>query len=185
MSWVVTRDAVDPAVEVVDDHDPGFERERAGECGALGHAGGELVRHRVGEIAQPDHLEVLHRHPVDPIGWPAGALAQREGHVLVDVERVEEPAGERQGALEHHAHPAPHVVELLLAERGEVPALDPHDPGRGLEQADDVADRDRLARPRRAEQHRDRARRHGEVDAVESPLGAELLDDPDELDRRG
>src|SRR6266508_614941 len=109
--------------------------------------------------------------------------AQGERHVLVHVEREEEAAGEGQGALEHHPHPLADVVQLGLGQGREVLALDSHDPVRGLDQPDDVADRRGLPRPGRADQHRDRARGHGQVDAVEHALGAEVLDDPLELDR--
>ena len=148
-------DAVDPGIEVVDDHDPRLERERAGDRHPLAHPGGELLGHRLGSIAQPDHLQVGHRGLVDARLGPVVALAQGEGDVLVHVEREEQAAGERKRALEHDRHPLAQPVELRVGDLRQVLALDLDRALVGVDEPDDVADRDRLAGPGRPEQDGD------------------------------
>ena len=62
-------------------------------------------------------------------------------------------------------------------------AVDEDVAGVGVEQADDVLDQHALAGSRRAEDHRDLVVGKAEVEAVEDPRAAELLDDVDDLDR--
>jgi len=140
---------------------------RARDRRPLGHPGGELVGHVLRVLGQPDEAQRLHRHLVDPLRRPARtALAQRRGDVLVDVQRKEQAAGERQGALEHDGHVRAHLVQLRIGEAREVLAVEPDDALRRVDQADDVVDGDGLAGAGRPQQARDRASRHHEVDAV-------------------
>ena len=62
-------------------------------------------------------------------------------------------------------------------------AVHEHVAGVRVEQADDVLDQHALAGARRAEHHRDLVVGEAEVEAVEDPRAAELLDDVDDLDR--
>src|SRR3954447_1761051 len=88
-------------------------RASARDRDALAHSRRELVGLRLCPVAQPDHVEVFQRDFLDGrLGQPR-ALAKAERNVLEDVEREEEAAGERQGPLEHHAHLAALLVELV------------------------------------------------------------------------
>ena len=81
------------------------------------------------------------------------------------------------------AHPSPELVQLGFRQRCQILAFDLHDPGRRVDQPDDVIHRDGLSRPRRADQDRDGAPWNDEAGSIQRPLGAELLDDLHELDR--
>jgi hypothetical protein len=60
--------AVDAAVEVVDDHDARLECEGARQRRSLAHPRRQLGGHVVGAVAQPHHAEVSEGDLVDPLG---------------------------------------------------------------------------------------------------------------------
>ena len=107
-----------------------------------------------------------------------GVLAQREGGVVVDVHRAEQ-----RPVLEQQAELLAHLEQLVVGHVGHRLAVHEHVAGVRVEQADDVLDQHALAGARGAEDHRDLVVGQAEVEAVEDPGAAELLDDVDDLDR--
>src|SRR5262249_19291788 len=106
---------------VVED-DLRLEGDRAREGHALPHAARELRGHLPLDAGQVDHVQLLGDRRRDFLRRLAGVLLQREGHVLLDVHRVEERA-----SLEEHRDAAADGGELFLGE--------PHD---GLSEDQDV-----------------------------------------------
>ncbi len=107
-------------------------------------------------------------------------LAQREGDVVVEVERPEQRA-----VLEEHAELLAQLEEVVVGERGDRLPGDDHVALVGVEQADDVLDAHRLAGARWAEDHRHLALGDPEVEPAQHAVGAEGLVHVDELDRVG
>ena len=89
-------------------------------------------------------------------------LAQREGHVVVDV-----LVGEQRTELVQHAHAAAHRVEAVAVERADILAVEQHLALDGLVLAADQAQQGGLATARGPDQHRDLAARHMQVDVLE------------------
>ena len=107
-----------------------------------------------------------------------GVLAQREGGVVEDVHRAEQGP-----VLEQQAELLAHLEELVVGHVRHRLAVHQQVAGVRVEQADDVLDQHALAGSRRAEDHRDLVVGQAEVEAVEDPRAAELLDHVDDLDR--
>ena len=95
-------------------------------------------------------------------------LAQREGDVVVEAHRAEERA-----VLEQDAEQLAHLVEVCLAQLGEIAAVDHDRTAVGLEQADKGFQEDRLAGARGAEHHGDLAGRKGQRDVLPDDLASE------------
>src|SRR5690606_5980565 len=97
-------------------------------------------------------------------------LAQAHGDVVVDAHRIEQ-----RGELEDVADLAAEGVELLPGERLRIDAVDDDAALVRLEQADDVLDGDRLARPRETDDDHRLALVDLEREAAEDIVGAEGL----------
>src|SRR4051794_637555 len=137
--------AVEAGIEVVDDEDPGLEGERPGESDPLGLAAREVGGHLFALILHADHAERLPGPPIDVLLGELRALLKSIGDVLMDGERIEEPARERQSALDDDAHLPTEGVELLLRNLIEVLAENADRPLVGINQPQDVPDGDGLA----------------------------------------
>lgn len=168
---------------LVEEHDAGIERQRAGDRHTLLLTAGKLARIMPGAVAEADRIEFLPR-PILRLR-PAHAahrhqrlrdIAER-GHMRPEVE-----------LLEHHADPAPYLADLpggelhATALRGPVEAerisVDRDIAVRRLLQEGDAAEQRALARARRPDQAGDLPLRHVEIDPVEHPRGAEILGKP-------
>jgi hypothetical protein len=97
-------------------------------------------------------------------------LTQREGDVVVPAHRAEQGT-----VLEQHAEQPPYLVQLVLAQRGEVAAADPDAAAVRSEQADEGLEEDGLAGPGRAEHDRDLAGGQGQGHVLPADLAAERL----------
>ncbi|MOA31599.1 hypothetical protein D3C78_1527650 [compost metagenome] len=96
--------------------------------------------------------------------------AQREGHVLADVHRVEEGA-----VLEEHAELLANLVELLFFEAGDILAVHADSALIGLQEADQELDEDRLPGARRPDDDGGLAPLDVQGDVVEHLLASERL----------
>ncbi len=128
--------------------------------------------------ARPDLAQAAVDDLADLVLALVGVLAQREGDVVEDVHRAEQGA-----VLEQQAELLAHLEQLVVGHVRDRLAVDEHVARVRVEQPDDVLDQHRLAGSRRAEHHRDLVVGQAEVEAVEDPRAAELLDHVDDLDR--
>ena len=171
---------VETGVGLVEQHDLGVEHERAGEPGTLAHPPRELVGHLLVGVAEAD----LAQAPVDDLRnlilALLGVLAQREGDVVVEVERAKQ-----RPVLEQHTELLAQLEEVVVGERGDRLPGDDHVALVGVEQPDDVLDAHRLAGAGGAEDHRHLAFGDTEVQTAQHAVGAERLVHVDELDRVG
>ena len=107
-------------------------------------------------------------------------LPQREGDVVVDVHRPEQGA-----VLEQDAELAADLVELFLAEGGDVLVADPDLAPVGLQETDQVLQEHAFSRSGRAEHQSDLALGDVEGDVLEDGLGPNDFVSPDaDLDLR-
>jgi hypothetical protein len=90
----------------------------------------------------------------------------------------------RGAVLKEHAELSPDLIELSLRQGGDVLAVDPDLAPVGLQEADEVLEKHRLAGARRTKQDCDLAFRDVEGDALEDGLGAERFREPPCLFRR-
>ena len=158
---------------LVEQHQLGRGRERAGERDALLLAPGELVRAALGQVGQPDQLQQLsHATGV------ALRTRKSKGDVGGDVE-----VGEQRSLLRHEADPA-----LLGGDVGALVADDPladaNRAGVGALEAGDQPQQRRLAAARRTEHGREAALRHLELQRVEHGCGTEGLAQRGDRQRR-
>ncbi len=129
---------------------------------APGHAAGQRAGHQVPRAAQAHGVE-LHEHDVADQGFrQVGVFAQRKRHILKDAD-----VGEERAELEHHAHAAPHRMELLRVHAGHVLAFEEHFAGLRPVLAADHAQHGGLARAHRPDQRRDLPLRDAEGHVVQ------------------
>ena len=122
------------------------ERDRARDADALAHAAGEFYRQSLSGRGQVDQLERFLNARGDFIGREMTALHEPHRDVLVDGQRVKQ-----RRKLEDVADLRAKRVELPAAEFRNFEAVDKNGAAVGFEQADDVFDRDALARARVAD----------------------------------
>jgi hypothetical protein len=162
---LAARDRIDPGRGLVEQDEPRFVHERAGERELLFHAAGQPVGQAGSERAQAGERE----QAVAPGGvLPHAVDLGEERDVLVDA----------QVAVQ--AEPLREVTDLprqghMLA--GGIAAEHLHAAGILAQQAADHADDRRLSRTVRADQPEHPAARHAHRHAVEGAHGAESLDD--------
>jgi hypothetical protein len=163
-------DRVEAGVGLVEQQDLGVEHERAGQAGALAHAAGDLAGELLLRAGEAGHLHLLEDDVLDLALGLAGVLPQREGDVVVEVLRAEQGA-----VLEQHAEQLADLVQLLLADLGDVTAVDDDRAGLGLEQADQGLQEHRLAGAGGPEHHADLTRGEREADVLPDRLSPEPL----------
>ena len=132
---------------LVEQQERGIDGERAGEGDPLALAARELARPPAGELGEAEPLEDLPRF----LGAPrARQVAQAEGHVVGDGE-----VREQRVALEDVADP-PRLRRHVDARGGIEENAPVHDDaaGVGAQESRQAVEREGLARPRRAEEHR-------------------------------
>ena len=132
---------VEGAERLVHQHDRRVKDDRAGQCDTLLLPARQLMRVAIGEAAEPHQVE----RPIHPLGdvvFGPAPSAQRESHILEDVQ-----VGKDRIILKHHAETA-----LLRRHGGDILAVEddgaliwPHKPG-------DHHQSGGLARARRPEQ---------------------------------
>ena len=155
----------------------GPQRDGARDADALAHAARQLGGKAIVDAGQVDEVERLVDARRDLALVELALLAQSHGDVLADGERVEQ-----RGELEDVADARAQRVQLAPRQLGHVEAVDPDLARVGLEQSDDVLDRDRLSGARVADDDHRLALGDVEGEALEDALGAEGFVDVDELD---
>ena len=163
---------VEGAERLVHQHDRRVKDDRAGQCDTLLLPAGQLMRVAIGEAAEPHQVE----RPIHPLGdvvFGPAPSAQRESHILEDVQ-----VGKDRIILKHHAETA-----LLRRHRGDILAVEedgaliwPHKPG-------DHHQSGGLARARRPEQRKEFARRDRDGDGIDHGFLAVAFAQPAQLDR--
>ena len=133
--------------------------------GELGHG---LLKLFVGEI----HLLGDLPHPLIDLRLLDLLHLQAEGDVVIDRH-----GGEERVALEHDAD-----VAVLDGHVGDVPSLDEHAAGDGLDEARDGPERRRLAAAGRSQKSEEFALLHMDVDVMQGGEVAEFYDDVVEFD---
>ena len=98
--------------------------------------------------------------------------AQRECDVFANRQRIE-----KRGMLKEKPHALTYAGQRAAVERGDVLVVDQTRPESGLEQPDDVFQRDALAGPASAEQAKSARPRNLERHIVEHAVAAERLGD--------
>ena len=161
---------VETGVGLVEQHDLGIEDESPSETGPLLHSSGDLAGQLLLGPCRPTISSFSSTMSRISFSLLLRVLAKREGDVVVDVHRSEESP-----VLEQHAELAADLVELFLAQGGDVLVVDPDLAVIGLEQSDQVLQEHRFTRSRRAQHQGDLALGDVEGDVFEDGLGAERL----------
>ena len=137
-------DGVETGVRLVEQDDLGVEHESPRQAGTLLHPTRDLARELLLGPLEPHHRQLL----VDDVGdlflTLPGVLAEGERDVVEDVHRSEE-----RSVLEEDAELAADLVQLFLAEGGNVLVPDPDLAPVGLQQADEVLQEHALSGSRR------------------------------------
>ncbi len=164
---------VEAGVRLVAQDDLRVEHQGPGQPGALAHAAGDLTGELVLLPGQADHLH-LGQHDLPDLGLGLlRVLAQREGDVVVQVQRAEQRA-----VLEHHAEQLAHLVELALRAVHRVGAVDHHPAAVRPDQADQRLQEHRLAGAGGTEHDAHLAGRQGERDITPHDMAPEGLGQP-------
>ena len=151
----------------VQEHDFRADGQRAGECDPLLLATGELMGIPAPIARQPHELEQL-VHPASALGAPGKAECDVAAHVEVREQCAFLGDVADTASLARHESPRGIVDDVVT---------DPHRSViRPLKARHDAQQR-RLAATRRAQNGREGAGRHGEVDATQHRLGPERLGD--------
>ena len=108
---------VQAGVGLVEEDDLRVEHERPGQTGPLAHAAGDLAGQLLLGADRPTMSSFSSTIAPDLRLGLAGVLAQREGHVVVDVHRAEQRA-----VLEQHAEELAHLVQVRSRSRGRSPS---------------------------------------------------------------
>ena len=176
----VAHDRVEPGGGLVVEHDLGLHRQGAGQSDPFSHAAGKLGRLLAHDVLGQSHLGQPGQHdPPNLFGRLARVLPQRKGDVLGDRHAVE------QGRLlEEEAEADPLPGQLLLAQFGEVPAVEMDRAAAGTQQPDDRLQQHRLAAPALADHGQGLAAGNRQADAAQHVLPAELHAHLLQLDQR-
>jgi hypothetical protein len=170
--------------DLVEQHDLGLHRQRAGDRDALALAARQMLRIGGRLVEQPDLVE---QRPRKPLRLRLGHARHRDrtlhhvaehGHVREQVEM-----------LEHHAGLGAERGELAVARQtglgaaeGDMAGADPHLAAIGRLEQVDAAQQGRLARAARAEQRHHGAARHLERDPLQHLERAERFVQIGDLD---
>jgi hypothetical protein len=152
--------------------------DRPGQPDPLLHAAGEVGRRQTLHALEPDHPQRLAHLHADDAGLQLRVLEKRQRHVLADRHPVDQ-----RPALEEVAEALAELAELLHVHVGDVPAVDQHAPLVRLQQADDVLQRDALARAGPPDDHVRLPAPHRQVEPLKDPLPAEAAVDVLETDQ--
>src|SRR5918992_2014951 len=154
---------------LVEEHELGLHRQRAGDRHALLLTAGEVCREGVSLLGHPDALEQALR-PLTRLGLRQPLHLDR-GHRQVLHDRL---VREQVELLEDHADLRPHLVDGL-AGLGDRLAVEPHVPLVDPLEAVDTAQHRRLAGARRPRDHHDLAAVDRQIDPVQHEIVAEAL----------
>src|SRR5438552_6179784 len=169
---------IEGAGRLVEQHDPGLERDRARDGHPLLLAARELARRVAGTIGEADSLQCGSPQLLGARARLARDLAQRERHVAERRHVRIEVEG-----LEYHADALPGVVDV--GPRVEHVDAVHHDAAGGrLLQPVEAAQQGRLARARRPDHEHQLTFGHPEIDALQDVKGAEMLVDAARVDDR-
>src|SRR6266853_1894590 len=166
---VTGADGIEARGRLIEEHQFGVERQRAGQRHALDHAAGQFRGKTAGDFgAQPHHAELGDRDFVEQALRDVEIFAHRELDILPHRQRG------KQGALLEQDAPAP----LDPASRGGIGGveIDPEhlDTAADLgNEADDGAGQHRLAGSGRTDEAQDLAALHVEIEPVQNLGGAE------------
>src|SRR5688572_8289258 len=150
------------------------QRDRARDADPLAHAAGELGRKAWSDVRQVHEIERLGDALLNLLLVEGSLLAQAHGNVVANGERVEQ-----RGELKDVADSRAQRIEIAARERRHLETIDQDSPAVGLEQPDDVLDRDRLARARVPDDDHRLAFDHVERETGEDAFRAEALVDVD------
>ena len=141
---------VEARVRLIEEDDLGVEDQGSGQSGALAHPTGDLARQLGLGTLESDQLDLLADDRPDRGLGLLRVLAQGEGDVVVEAHGPEQRA-----VLEQHPEQLAYLVEVVLAQPGQVPVVDPDRALLRLEQPHQRLQKHGLAGAGRAEHDRD------------------------------